>query len=73
VIRDEDGNIQGVRYDELAPMLLSEMQKEQATIAQQAQQVAGQGAQIDALKAELAEVRAALAAIQASDKPSLQQ
>lgn len=28
VIRDEAGNIQGVRYDELAPMLLNEMQKQ---------------------------------------------
>ena len=29
VIRDNDGRIQGVRYDELAPMLLNAMQKEQ--------------------------------------------
>jgi hypothetical protein len=27
VIRDESGRIDGVRYDELAPMLLNEMQK----------------------------------------------
>jgi hypothetical protein len=36
VIRDNDGKIQGVRYDELAPMLLNEMQKEAATVASQA-------------------------------------
>ncbi len=29
VIRDEKGNIDGVRYDELAPMLLNEMQKQE--------------------------------------------
>jgi hypothetical protein len=34
------GKIQGVRYDELAPMLLNEMQKEQATIAAQSQKIA---------------------------------
>jgi trimeric autotransporter adhesin len=34
VIRDEAGNIQGVRYDELAPMLLNEMQKQQQKLAE---------------------------------------
>jgi hypothetical protein len=32
VIRDEAGRIQGVRYEELAPMLLSEMQQQAAEI-----------------------------------------
>jgi len=32
VIRDEAGKIQGVRYDELAPMLLNEVQKQAAEI-----------------------------------------
>ena len=31
VIRDESGRIDGVRYDELAPMLLNEMQKRNAS------------------------------------------
>jgi trimeric autotransporter adhesin len=35
VIRDDTGKIQGVRYDELAPMLLNEMQKQQSKIALQ--------------------------------------
>jgi hypothetical protein len=35
VIRDEKGRIDGVRYDELAPMLLNEAQKEQHRIAAQ--------------------------------------
>ncbi len=33
VIRDEAGRIQGVRYEELAPMLLNEIQREHGTIA----------------------------------------
>ena len=33
VIRDQNGRIDGVRYDEIAPMLLNEMQKEHATVA----------------------------------------
>jgi hypothetical protein len=40
VIRDEDGTIQGVRYDELAPMLLQEMQQQQWTIHDQAGELA---------------------------------
>jgi hypothetical protein len=39
VIRDDSGKIQGVRYEELAPMLLREVQKQQATIAAQAAQI----------------------------------
>src|SRR5271166_4962346 len=35
VIRDEKGEIQGVRYDELAPMLLNEMQQQKAQLEQQ--------------------------------------
>jgi len=42
-----------VRYDELAPMLLNEMQKEHATVAAQA-------AQINQLEQQLAEIRTAL-------------
>jgi hypothetical protein len=54
VIRDKEGNIQGVRYDELAPMLLNEMQKERTTIAAQA-------TEIQSLEAQNAETRKALA------------
>ena len=35
VIRDEKGRIDGVRYDELAPMLLNEMQQQQSKLAAQ--------------------------------------
>ena len=33
VIRDDAGKIQGVRYDELAPMLLNEVKRQQREIA----------------------------------------
>jgi Chaperone of endosialidase len=41
VIRDEHGRIDGVRYDELAPMLLNEVQQQAAKIASLEQQLAG--------------------------------
>jgi hypothetical protein len=70
VIRDDQGKIQGVRYDELAPMLLNEMQKQQqklaaedATLKLQADKVAAltaqseeQSAEIRGLKTQLAEL-----------------
>ncbi len=39
VIRDEKGEIQGVRYDELGPMLLNEMQKQQRLNLAQAAEI----------------------------------
>jgi len=70
VIRDDQGKIQGVRYDELAPMLLNEIQKQQqklaaedATLRLQADNVAAltarseeQSAEIRGLKTQLAEL-----------------
>jgi hypothetical protein len=35
VIRDEKGKIQGVHYEELAPMLLSEVQKQRSELREQ--------------------------------------
>jgi len=40
VIRDETGRIDGVRYDELAPMLLNEMQEQQKVMAAQSAEIA---------------------------------
>jgi hypothetical protein len=40
VIRDQKGRIDGVRYDELAPMLLNEVQQQQNKIAAMEQQLA---------------------------------
>ena len=39
MIRDNAGNIQGVRCDELATMLLNEMHKQQATIVAQTSEI----------------------------------
>ena len=61
VIRDASGRIDGVRYDELAPMLLNEVQKEH-------EHALAQDAQISELKAQLAEVHAALASLQPKDQ-----
>jgi hypothetical protein len=52
VIRDASGRIDGVRYDELAPMLLNVVQKQQQEIAEQ--------------RGEMRELRAAVRALQAS-------
>jgi len=42
VIRDKSGRIDGVRYDELAPMLLNEMQQQQMRMAAQTKNIAAQ-------------------------------
>jgi hypothetical protein len=39
VIRDDAGKIQGVRYDELAPMLLNEVQQQQHRIDAQSEEI----------------------------------
>jgi hypothetical protein len=67
VVRDEKGAIQGVRYEELAPMLLNEMQKQQRINAAQADEIrelTGQVAELNELKREM---RAALVKLQAQD------
>jgi hypothetical protein len=46
VIRDGSGRIDGVRYDELAPMLLNEVQQQQQKMAAQADKLAAQGKQL---------------------------
>jgi hypothetical protein len=50
VIRGESGKIEGVRYDELAPMLLNEVQQQQRALASQALAIRD-------IQAHLAEVR----------------
>jgi len=57
VVRDQNGRIDGVRYDELAPMLLNEVQKQE-------QRAVAQDAEISVLRAQLAEMHAALTATQ---------
>ena len=56
VIRDEQGEIQGVRYDELAPMLLNELQQQRRQLAAQDAKLAAQAEQLTAMKSQLTEV-----------------
>ena len=55
VTRNAKGEIEGIRYEELTPMLLNELQYQQQAQAQQQQEIA-------TLKAALMEQNAALAA-----------
>jgi hypothetical protein len=79
VIRDEKGRIDGVRYDELAPMLLNEMQQQHAQLTEkidaQAKTNAAQTAEICDLKLQVAglyglqqEMRAALRDLKSQDQ-----
>jgi hypothetical protein len=56
VIRDESGRIDGVRYDELAPMLLNELQKQQQVNAAQAAKIERLSTSIASLERKVAEV-----------------
>jgi Chaperone of endosialidase len=64
VIRGEKGRIDGVRYDELAPMLLNEMQKQQNKSAAQAKINAAQAEKIESQAAQLREVQQQLGNLQ---------
>jgi hypothetical protein len=65
VVRDETGRIDGVHYDELAPMLLNEMQEQQKL---QAARAAAQDAKIAQLQEQLSGIQAALAKLQPTDQ-----
>jgi hypothetical protein len=54
VIRDQTGRIDGVRYDELAPMLLNEMQQQRT---QMTTKIDAQAAEIAGLKQQMAEMK----------------
>jgi hypothetical protein len=72
VVRDATtGRIDGVRYEELAPMLLNEVQKLTAQVqknAAQEQQNTAQASKIRALEQQVAEMHAALLKLQAKDE-----
>ena len=55
VVRDATGQPETVAYHELPAMLLNELQKQQAQIADQAKTIQAQQAEIEALKSALAE------------------
>ena len=56
VIRDGSGRIDGVRYDEIAPLLLNEVQQQQKAAVAQAAKIAVQDAKIGDLEHQLAEL-----------------
>jgi hypothetical protein len=78
VIHDNDGKIQGVRYDELAPMLLNEVQKDHehaltqdAIIATQAAKIVSleqRVSKVNDLEHELAEMRTAITVLQSKNQ-----
>jgi hypothetical protein len=58
VIRDAEGQIQGVRYDELAPLLLSEVQRQRRQMAAAGEKAAAQDQTIKAQADQLVELTA---------------
>jgi hypothetical protein len=64
VIKGEEGTVEGVRYDELAPMLLNEMQKEESAARLQARQLRDMQRQVVALLRENEQIRAELHSVQ---------
>jgi homoserine acetyltransferase len=68
VIRGEKGRIDGVRYDELAPMLLNEMQQQQRRIDAQAYINAAQAAQLRDVQQKLGNLQAALTKLRAKEE-----
>jgi hypothetical protein len=56
VIHNGDGRIEGVRYEELAPMLLSQVQQQQKQIADQSKQIADQKKMLGELRQQVAAV-----------------
>jgi hypothetical protein len=69
VIRDGSGRIDGVRYDELAPMLLNEVQQQAARIRElEAQQAHDRDAQAAELRQLKQEVQSSLRKIEARDE-----
>jgi phage shock protein A len=68
VIRDQNGRIVGVRYEELAPMLLNEAQRQQQKIATQAAQLRDVLQQLAVLKEVSQATQVALRQLQAKDE-----
>jgi hypothetical protein len=60
VMRDEAGAIEGVRYEELTPLLLKEVQGQHQQIATQTQQLTVQAQQLAELKVQNEQLQAAL-------------
>jgi hypothetical protein len=57
VIRDRSGDIQGVRYEELSPILLNAIQQLERKVAEQSALIEAQTRQFRSMRSELAELR----------------
>ena len=68
VIRDEAGTIQGVRYDELAPILLNEVQQQRQELNAEVKQRRDMQLQLEELKEQNQSILAAMAKLQAPDQ-----
>lgn len=66
VTRDEAGTIQGVRYEELTPMLLNELQKQKLQLSAQTQELTEMHREVADLRKLKAEVELTLAALRSS-------
>lgn len=66
VIRDDTGQIQGVRYDELAPLLLDEIQQQQGKLAAQAARIEVEEGELRELRHQMAEIKEMNAVVQRS-------
>jgi hypothetical protein len=60
VIRGDKRQIEGVRYEELTPMLLNELQQQQARVADQQSRLESQQAELQDLRSQLADLRRAM-------------
>jgi septal ring factor EnvC (AmiA/AmiB activator) len=60
VTRGVNGDVEAVRYHEVIPMLLNEVQHQQRQLATQAQKLATQAQELATLKAQNARLRAAV-------------
>jgi len=71
VIRDTNGRMQGVRYEELAPILLSDLQHERKETSEKIQSLseknAQQASEIRELKKMVVEMQVGLLKLQAMD------
>jgi len=65
VIRDEAGVVQGVRYEELTPLLLSQSQQQQRKIDLQAAEIASFEQHQKMIESQLAQLRERSEAVQA--------
>ena len=57
VVRTEEGRIDGVRYEELAPLLLNEVQQQQKQMATQAETIAAQNERLASQEAQLRDLK----------------